>query len=152
MPSAVGVGYEVERMQYQVDKDRFIHLAKKLYEKIMKDKRINITGMQFVDSWVPKLVIDYEVPAKGRTFMAELKKGRFELNDIGPRPQKPKPERKPKKEPKATKTKGTKPLHTKLNGGSENDECRREESSNRKSKNELYTPCHTESIRTGWRS
>ena len=113
MPSAVGVGYEVERMPYQVDKDRFIYLAKKPYEKIMKAKGINIVGMQFVDSWIPKLVIDYEVENL-RGIYTELKKGCIELNDIGPRPPKPKKDPKPiRRVENPTKTKGTKPLHTK---------------------------------------
>jgi len=113
MPSAVGVGYEVERMGYQIDKDRFIYLAKKPYEKIMKDKRINITGILFVDSWIPKLIIDYEVE-NPRGIYTALKKGTMELNDIGPRPQKPKKDPKPiRRVEDPTKTKDTKPLHTK---------------------------------------
>lgn len=89
-------GYEVERMEYQISDNRCMHIAKKAYEKIMKDKKIIIRALRTVEELTPKLVIEYQVIRNGQM-------GVYELYDIGPRP--PKPKREPK-EPKPKKQKG----------------------------------------------
>lgn len=96
------VGYEVERMPYQISKERTMYLAKKPYENLMKDKKINIISIELFDAYIPYLQIKYET-LKGCT-------GQICFCDIGPRPSKPKKEPKPKpeKKPKIEKPKNVK--------------------------------------------
>jgi hypothetical protein len=104
MPSVDGVGYEVERIPYQISQDRKIYLAKKPYETAMKLlKKVSITEMKIVDAWIPYLLIKYET-------LVHRCKGEMMFNDIGPRPPKPKKEPKPKPE---KKPKIEKPLNRK---------------------------------------
>ena len=90
----IHVGYEVERMEYSLGQDGVMYLAKKTYEKIMSNKKINVTGMHVNNSsFKPTLIIEYGC---GKC----ESKGVYELYDIGPRPPKPKKEVKLKKEQK----------------------------------------------------
>ena len=91
MPYVTGISARVKRITFPIDHERYIHIAKSPYDKIMKTTEI--LCFKIVDSWIPKLVIVYE--SKTRSGGKPTSKGVIQLYDIGPAPT--------KKEPKAKK-------------------------------------------------
>lgn len=79
------VGYEVERTEHQLGEGRVMYLAKKTYERIMK--KADVVGMRVSDTGWDRLKLVIEYKTKNGI-------GVYELYDIGPRPAKPKKERK----------------------------------------------------------
>lgn len=83
------VGYEVDRLEFQIGDDRVMYIAKKAYEKTMK--KLDVTSLYVKEGIIPRLIIE---------FRTKTGIGKMQLIDIGPRPAKPV---RPKKEPKNIK-------------------------------------------------
>lgn len=88
--------HKIERMEYITPSGGVMYIGKKAYEKLMKLKNINITGMRYEnDVTGEKLVVDYDIPCKKS--ILKMNKGTATFYNIGERPEKPKPKTKSKK-------------------------------------------------------